>query len=35
MNDIIGRIIDELGLDRLDTYGQSYLVEQTTFTEAV
>lgn len=35
MNDIMGRIIDELGLDRLDTYGQSYLVEQTTFTEAV
>ena len=35
MNDMIGQIVDELGLDRLDAYGQSYLTEHTSFTEAV
>lgn len=35
MNDVIGQIIDELGLDRLDTYSRSYISEHTSFTDMV
>ncbi len=35
MNDIIGQIIDELGLDKLDSYSQSYISEHTGFTDMV
>lgn len=35
MNDIIGQIIDELGLDKLDSYSQGYISEHTGFTDMV
>lgn len=35
MNDIIDQIIDELGLDKLDSYSQSYISEHTGFTDMV